>query len=603
MAPSVFAGQTEHGGAAPRPEGPAWPSRRTFVRTARMSAGRPLGRSGSRPARATRVVAAATCALALSALGACGSPDDAGGAVRGPAPSHPPTTPAVARRPKPTFRLAILTDPKGYLAPCGCTSRPLGGVDRMAALVRGLEADGVPVALLAAGSLFFDGVDRGAAGAEPDRWRAETLIDVWNELGIDAATPGVLDLTYGADVLRELADTLARPLVASNVGLDRVPAGLPPIQRLAQVTLGGTKLGVVGVADLARAPRATPGLRFDADPIEAARSAVADARAAGAKVVVALVSGDRALANRVAGIDGVDFVVRGGLDQAEAIPPSARGAARLVHAGHQGQGVLVIDVYARGAGELVDASPWTRRAEREAREAEATALEARIAEWARDPAVQPGDLEEQRARLAAMRAEIARSADAPFPETGNAFVAEWRELDPDAPRDTSIASALERFDVRVNDRNREAFAGVLPPAAAPGQPSYVGSATCGRCHAAAFAWWERHPHGRAYATLVDRHKEFHLDCVGCHVTGYDQPGGSNVTHHLDGALVNVGCESCHGPGSQHVADPTATPRTVVRATPESTCVGCHNEEHSDRFEFEAYRRRLIAPGHGAGAGS
>ena len=106
-----------------------------------------------------------------------------------------------------------------------------------------------------------------------------------------------------------------------------------------------------------------------------------------------------------------------------------------------------------------------------------------------------------------------------------------------------------------------------------------------------------------FATLVERHKEFHLDCVGCHVTGYNQPGGSNVTHHLDGALQNVGCESCHGPGSLHAANPTATPATIVRATSESTCVACHNDEHSDLFDFESYRRRLIAPGHGARGGS
>jgi hypothetical protein len=166
-----------------------------------------------------------------------------------------------------------------------------------------------------------------------------------------------------------------------------------------------------------------------------------------------------------------------------------------------------------------------------------------------------------------------------------------------------VAGALERFDRRVNDHNREVFAGVLPPPAPPGQPTYVGSAACGRCHAAAYAWWQGHPHGRAYQTLVDRHKEFHLDCVGCHVTGYERPGGSNVTHNLEGALTNVGCENCHGPGSQHVADPTAEPRAVQRDTPESTCVGCHNHEHSDRFDYEVYRRRLMAPGHGARAGS
>ena len=37
-------------------------------------------------------------------------------------------------------------------------------------------------------------------------------------------------------------------------------------------------------------------------------------------------------------------------------------------------------------------------------------------------------------------------------------------------------------------------------------------------------------HGRAYATLEQRNKQFNLSCVGCHVTGYDQPGGATVVH-------------------------------------------------------------------------
>jgi hypothetical protein len=154
-------------------------------------------------------------------------------------------------------------------------------------------------------------------------------------------------------------------------------------------------------------------------------------------------------------------------------------------------------------------------------------------------------------------------------------------------------------DKRVNAHNREAFADKGPLPVPDGEPTYVGSATCASCHAAAHSWWQKTPHGRAYATLVERHKEFNLSCVGCHVTGYGKPGGATVTWNLEGALVNVGCEQCHGPGSDHVDAPLGEKRgTMRRDTPESVCVGCHNEEHSDQFQYEAYRARLVAPGHG-----
>ncbi len=183
-----------------------------------------------------------------------------------------------------------------------------------------------------------------------------------------------------------------------------------------------------------------------------------------------------------------------------------------------------------------------------------------------------------------------------MPTTGNAFVAKSIELDPDAPRDPGVRTRLERFDVRVNDYNREEFADRSPPEVEDGAPHYVGSQACASCHAEAFRWWQSHAHGRAYATLTERHKEFHLECVGCHVTGYELPGGSTVTQNLDGALVNVGCEVCHGPGSAHIAAPETA--SLSADTPERVCVGCHNEEHSDLFHYDAYRRTLVVPGHG-----
>ena len=36
-------------------------------------------------------------------------------------------------------------------------------------------------------------------------------------------------------------------------------------------------------------------------------------------------------------------------------------------------------------------------------------------------------------------------------------------------------------------------------------------------------------------------------------------------------------------------------------TPESICVRCHNEKHSDTFQYESYLRDVIGPGHGEDA--
>jgi predicted CXXCH cytochrome family protein len=206
-------------------------------------------------------------------------------------------------------------------------------------------------------------------------------------------------------------------------------------------------------------------------------------------------------------------------------------------------------------------------------------------------------VEAQRARLAGLRSERDQLRVPPLATGRRGFSARWVELDPDAPRDASVRDRLTALDRRINEHNRTALADRTPPPVAEGEPHYVGSDACASCHAPAHAWWRSHPHGHAYETLASRDKQFHLDCVGCHVTGYERPGGSTVTQLGDGGVLrDVGCENCHGPGSAHLTTPTAA--TITRDAPESLCVRCHNEEHSDRFVYDAYRATLLVPGHG-----
>jgi hypothetical protein len=64
-------------------------------------------------------------------------------------------------------------------------------------------------------------------------------------------------------------------------------------------------------------------------------------------------------------------------------------------------------------------------------------------------------------------------------------------------------------------------------------------------------------------------------------------------------LQNIQCETCHGPGSLHVEKRgKESPLAVITKTPESVCVRCHNEKHSDTFEYKAYLRDVLGAGHG-----
>lgn len=518
--------------------------------------------------------------------------------------------------PKPELRLVAITDLDGYLEPCGCTSRPLGGIDRMAAEVQTL-LKGTPSVVVATGSTLFGELEPGMAPDQAETqetWKADTLGQILSKLEIAAVVPGPHDFLFG---VRPFVETVKRhelpvlaadwqlemPAEPSQEALDPAPERtLFPSFRV--VKAGDRTIGLVGVVDLPEGTRAagTPA----PDPVATTEKAVRQARDAGAEIVIALVSGDRRMARRISGVPGLHLVVLGGVHQEEATPPAEGGSAHIVHAGRQGQGLIAIDLFNLDALKqrteenapafaLTDWSDWSRETSQAELQAQIAELERRAEAWAKDDSVNQEDVARQKTRLAELKTEHARLERRPDVQ-GPAFAARYVELPPEALKDANITQIVKGYDKKVNAHNREAFANWTPPEVPEGVPHYVGSKACATCHGAAYNWWRGHAHGRAYQTLVTREKQFNLSCVGCHVTGYGQPGGATVTHNLDGALVDVGCETCHGAGSQHVvAGDTAS---MQRNPPETLCVQCHNEKHSDGFVYEAYRATLIVPGHG-----
>ena len=63
-------------------------------------------------------------------------------------------------------------------------------------------------------------------------------------------------------------------------------------------------------------------------------------------------------------------------------------------------------------------------------------------------------------------------------------------------------------------------------------------------------------------------------CDGCHSVNYD-------IHTKQVTEWNVGCERCHGPGSEHVAHPTRTnilnPAEMDDVASDDTCIQCHSQ--------------------------
>jgi hypothetical protein len=161
-----------------------------------------------------------------------------------------------------------------------------------------------------------------------------------------------------------------------------------------------------------------------------------------------------------------------------------------------------------------------------------------------------------------------------------------------------VVEAKAQLDVAIGETNLRLFANEAPPPVPAGKAGYVGIGECGYCHKAAVEFWKNTRHAGAWETLERDHKHLNRDCVGCHVTGWLQPGGATLAKNE--ALRDVQCEVCHGPGSIHVdANGKDRPKSVALAPPRDLCASqCHTPEHSDTFEWEAYMRDVTGKGHG-----
>ena len=180
-----------------------------------------------------------------------------------------------------------------------------------------------------------------------------------------------------------------------------------------------------------------------------------------------------------------------------------------------------------------------------------------------------------------------------------------------------IDAAWERIAHRspAASKGREHAAPPAPALAAPpaSGPRYVGVAACETCHAGAAmgyqaSRWRMSAHAHAYAVLstkraIEIAKQAGVAgdpqaaaCLKCHATGGGAAGGAPGFSYREG----VGCEACHGAGSEYMTEAVMRDRTTARragllADPASTCDGCHAQAHGRPFDRQAALRAIAHP--------
>jgi hypothetical protein len=283
-----------------------------------------------------------------------------------------------------------------------------------------------------------------------------------------------------------------------------------------------------------------------------------------------------------------------GMERAEKV-----GNAYLVASADELQRVGRIDIVWRGKGPLVDGGGPEAAALRRVEIDQGVArIDKELEAWAAASGGDQAFIAGKRAERAALQAERTK-LDVPWKAPdGTYFTNRLIPLRRSLPRDEKVAAQMRKLDGQIAALNLKSAK--PPPPPEPGRAYFVGDDKCTGCHKTATAFWKKTVHAHAWKTLVDGGKQNDYKCVSCHVTGYGEVGGSSLGHTKK--LQDVQCEVCHGPGSIHVAlEGNEDPPAVHRETPASTCTVCHTEQHSDTFQYEAYLRDIIGPGHGPNA--
>ncbi len=447
------------------------------------------------------------------------------------------------------YRLFILTSLRGELEPCGCSLEPLGGLARLATYLQNRKQKGITPLLIAHGDLVSPGkVSKGSLPQiqEAGRFLQRQLIN----LGIVISGTGQAD-----DQLEGL----------------RSIEGMPWIDPNDFKTLQGVQF-LRGNSAQPINPKRPAILLFDGSLEDATKQA-------------------QQLKTR-----GIDLVIVSQPHEEPAISKLAPGLFALI-GGERGQQLLDIDmtwhgdqlVRLEGAGErqlALDAmqtriSGLIKQRDRAKVRQKSTALiKARTA---------------QVERAKAQRSQLLQTPLPKAPANVSSLSGQRVPLDSNIAEDASMTQAIQQHHQAISQLNKklEKTRECAPPAD-PKSAQYIGNLACRGCHPQAYDLWKKTPHAKAWSTLEKKGRTYDYTCIGCHSAGFDEPGGFCRVSEA-GDRINVGCESCHGPGSLHVAQAGLGP--IKRKVSADGCTQCHHPPHTNTFVYKDRLHRILGPGH------
>jgi hypothetical protein len=457
---------------------------------------------------------------------------------------------------RPEIVLLLTGQQHGYLNPCGCSSPQYGGLPRRYNLIQELKDRGWPVL----GVDLGDVIEPAGHRSPQTLLKYETSMKALDKMGYAGVAVGLheTEMPFLA-ALGQFALNWPNPRVLAANLENKKNNFAGAVDGFVVKSAPGSSLnvGVVGIVGHSlnqkiSAQKQNPPLLFAATDA-ALRAALKEMQPKKPELLVLLYHGTQAEAKACAGAFRQFHVV---LCQSKDADPSDKpelvNDTLVVNVGHKGRYVGLV-----GA-------------------------------WRTGKANRPFDLKYQLIMLGP-EYETKKGEEAKNPVQG---------LLEDYAKEVKNGNYLAQYP-----RRKHPLQVVYPMA------QYVGSEACKKCHKHAYEVWEKHKHSHAYDTLVNATRpalrQFDGECVICHTVGFSYDSGYEDEKKTP-KLFHVGCESCHGPGSEHVDFGKRTPKQMLdlmnplRHDPNENeqqrqqrllkidldCQKCHDTENDVHWNFQ-----------------
>ncbi|MEW6593251.1 MAG: UshA-like (seleno)protein [Thermodesulfobacteriota bacterium] len=471
----------------------------------------------------------------------------------------------------------------------------MGGLSKRAYQIDKLRETGRPLLLVDGGGLLFKAATVAPDLAPQEKMAAQGLAEAYRLMRYDAVGITAQDLAAGLPFLQELAKQHKVPWLSADL-TDRA-TGKPLFPASLTRKTGNLTIGIFALAGPAAAPALLPGDQAMVRPWQEVVPALLASLRKSADLIL-LLSGLPAAENEALArhYPGIHLIVQAGDEGATSQPPRQVHNTLLLQTEKQGKYMGVLDIRWGASGKWGE--DRTRLLATKQGELDRVQWFIRSHQRKGDPAEiyrnAPGKLaayQEFVAQEQSLHREIRRLQQEIVKGEGHSdALADHRllALTTDLPDHPAVQALVEKTTRDMNRLGQElARAQLERNRAVTADPGpLVGWQRCADCHRTEADFWRQSRHARAYETLRAREQHFNQGCLPCHVTG-------PATTTLPAPLQAVGCESCHGPGRDHSADPK---QPMIKRPPAQTCLGCHTPDQDDSFDYARDLLRLNCPG-------